>query len=121
MIADRQADWMVVQGEVILIHLDDSPAYFARVDRIEPDVKEGWWKLEFLLLTFPAERINWVIRESHMAGARFMIGETSIRIEQVSPASSAGQAQSDAGMDKRPVGDAKVIPFTARRRDTAGA
>lgn len=85
MIANRKALWMVVEGEVVLIHLNCSPAYFARVDRIEPDVKDGWWKLELLLLTLPVERLTWVIREEHMSGAQFMINEALIRIEQVPP------------------------------------
>ncbi len=115
MIADRKAHWMVVEGEVILIHLDGSPTYFARVDRIEPDVKDGWWKLEFLLLTLPAERITWVIEESHMAGAQFMIGETLIWIEQIRPLSSGDNH--DEGNGKPVPTGAKVIPFTGRRRD----
>jgi hypothetical protein len=115
MIADRKAHWMVVEGEVILIHLDGSPAYFARVDRIEPDVKDGWWKLEFLLLTLPAERITWVIEEPHMAGAQFMIGETLIWIEQI-PARSSGAKREEENRKPVPTG-AKVIPFPGRRRD----
>lgn len=115
MIADRKAHWMVVEGEVILIHLDGSPAYFARVDRIEPDVKDGWWKLEFLLLTLPAERITWVIDESHMTGAQFMIGETLIWIEQI-PSLSSGDKHDEGNCKQIPT-SAKVIPFTGRRRD----
>jgi hypothetical protein len=114
MIADRKAHWMVVEGEVILIHLDSSPAYFARVDRIEPDVKDGWWNLEFLLLTLPAERITWVIEESHMAGAQFMIGETLIWIEQIPPLAS-GEKREEENSKPVPTG-AKVIPFTGRRQ-----
>jgi len=115
MIADRKAHWMVVEGEVILIHLDGSPAYFAQVDRIEPDVKDGWWKLELLLLTLPAERITWVINESHMTGAQFMIGETLIWIEQI-PSLSSGDKHDEGNSKQIPTG-AKVIPFTGRRRD----
>lgn len=115
MIADKKAHWVVVEGEVILIHLDGSPAYFARVDRIEPDVKDGWWKLEFLLLTLPAERITWVIEESHMAGAQFMIGETLIWIEQI-PTLSSGAKHEEEISKPVPTG-AKVIPFTGRRQD----
>lgn len=117
MIADRKAYWMVVEGEVVLIHLNGDPAYFARVDRIEPDLKDGWWKLEFLLLALPTERITWVIREEHMAGAPFMIGETPIRIEQVPPI--AFEMKEPVGNERKegvPVREsAKVIPFAGSR------
>ena len=121
MIADRKAHWMVVEGEVVLIHLNCSPAYFARVDRIEPDLKDGWWKLELLLLALPAERITWVIREEHMAGAQFMIAETLIRIEQVPPIALQETEQvEEERKESGPVRDvAKVISFVDWRRKRA--
>jgi hypothetical protein len=117
MIADRKTDWMVDKSEVVLIHLNGDPAYFARVDSIEADLNDGWWKLEFLLLTMPVERITWVIREEHMAGAQFMIGDTLIRIEQVPPIALKEKEIEPGGKERPPVStSAKVLPFTGRRR-----
>lgn len=112
--ARTKEKWMVAEKEVILLHIGGTPETFARVERIEPDVKEGWWQVDFLLLTIPPQNVSWVIAEPHMAGAQFSIGATPIRLEPV-PSAPPEQPKVETrveGEGSRP--GAKVIPLFGR-------
>jgi len=47
---------MAYAGDVVLIYNDEKPAFFARIDSIKPDIKKGWFVVQFLSLTIPLRR-----------------------------------------------------------------
>ncbi len=71
------------EGELVLIHIENKPALYARVEKITADVKPNWWQVKFLMLTIPVQVVTWIIDDDQIRGADFTMGGTPIRIEKV--------------------------------------
>jgi len=74
---------MATTNDIVLIHVDDKPGFYARIEEIEPDVKPGWWQVKLLVLTFPLQVFTWILDEFQLEGAPFTMGGTPLRMEQV--------------------------------------
>src|SRR5512146_2315313 len=70
-------------NDLVLVHVDRKPGFYARIEDIVPDVKPGWWQVKLLVLTFPLQVYTWILDESQVAGADFTMGGTPIRLEKV--------------------------------------
>lgn len=73
----------IVESDLVLIHLENKPAFYGRVEKISPDVKPKWWRVKFLFLTFPHQITTWIIDDEQIRGADFTMAGTPIRIERV--------------------------------------
>ncbi len=73
-----------IQGDVVLVYMDDAPAFFARVEEISTDVKPGWFHVKFLVLQMPLLVVTWILREGYFNGEEFTMGGHPMRIEKVS-------------------------------------
>lgn len=73
----------IVEQDLVLIHIDDNPAFYARVEKIEADVKPKWWRVKFLFLTVPPRLATWIIDEDQIRGADFTMGGTPLRLEKI--------------------------------------
>ncbi len=71
------------EQEMVLIHIEEQPAFYARVEKISADVKPKWWRVKFLMLTIPLNVATWIIDDEQIRGADFTMGGTPIRIEKV--------------------------------------
>ena len=47
------ANKSVVEHDLVLIHVEEKPAFYGRIEKITADVKPKWWQVTFLALTFP--------------------------------------------------------------------
>ncbi len=74
---------MATINDLVLVHVDRKPGFYARIEDIVPDVKPGWWQVKLLVLTFPLQVYTWILDESQVAGADFTMGGTPIRLEKV--------------------------------------
>jgi len=45
---------MNAEGDIVLIHYQDKPTVYARIEHIEVDVIKDWYQITLLLLTIPA-------------------------------------------------------------------
>jgi len=70
-------------GDVVLVYMDNNPAFFARVDEITTDVKPDWFHVKFLVLQVPLLSVTWILREPYYNGQEFTMGGRPIRIEKV--------------------------------------
>jgi hypothetical protein len=70
-------------NDLVLAHIDNKPAFYARIEEISPDVKPGWWKVKLLVLTVPLQVYTWILDESQVNGAPFTMGQTPIMLEKV--------------------------------------
>jgi hypothetical protein len=101
------------EGDVVLIHYQDQPMVYARIEGIIPDVKKDWYQVTLLLLTLPAQAVTWILREEYIHGSSFTMGGESVRLERVKRATSEG-APHDSGRPqgpKSPERTSKVIAF----------
>lgn len=73
----------ILEGELVLIHINNQPTVYARVETISPDMKPKWWQVKFLMLTIPPQLITWIIDDEQIRGADFTMGGTPIRIEKL--------------------------------------
>lgn len=77
---------MTVEHDLVLVHVDNKPGFYARVEEIEPDVKPGWWQVKLLVLTFPLQVFTWILDDNQMRGEPFTMGGTPLCLEKlVSP------------------------------------
>jgi hypothetical protein len=100
-------------GRLVLIHYQERPTIYARVDFIEPDVKKGWYQLTLLLLTIPAKAVTWILREEYILGAPFTMGGQAMRLEGVPPyqPEKAVKEPPEEPKSKGGTAHSKVIPF----------
>jgi hypothetical protein len=70
-------------GEVVLVHLQNQPAFYVRIETLEPDRKKGWWHLTFLILSIPAQLTTWILDDDQIRGADFTIQGNPLRLERV--------------------------------------
>jgi hypothetical protein len=95
-------------NDLVLVYLDHKPAFYARIDDINPDVKKGWYQVEFYVLTLPPQTLVWILEEDHIRGAEFTMGGRPVRLAPVPPKS---EPQPDT---PGPEGKGKVIPLTRK-------
>lgn len=74
---------MATTNDLVLIHVDDKPGFYARIEEISPDVKQGWWQVRLLVLTFPLQVFTWILDDFQIEGADFTMGGTPLRLEAV--------------------------------------
>ncbi|MCG8607521.1 hypothetical protein MJD09_21380 [bacterium] len=73
----------IIEQDIVLIHVEEKPAFYARVEAITADVKPKWWQVKFLFLTMPVQVVTWIIDDEQIRGADFTMGGTPIRIERI--------------------------------------
>ena len=109
--------------DLVSIHIENKPAFFARIEDIVPDVKPGWWKVSLLVLTNPLQIFTWILEEGQINGAPFTMGGTPIMLEKiVSPLerddnglSSPVEKDTVPGTDKKE--SAKVVSLIDRKKE----
>ncbi|MEW6664306.1 MAG: hypothetical protein AB1512_03675 [Thermodesulfobacteriota bacterium] len=102
-----------IVGRLVLIHYQDRPTVYARIEACEPDVKKDWYHLTLLLLTIPAKTVTWILRQEYIRGAPFTMGGQAMRLEAVPPfrpERAANESPEGAKLKGGPGGN-KVIPF----------
>jgi hypothetical protein len=74
---------MATIHDLVLIHVDNKPGFYARIEEIIPDAKPGWWQVKLMVLTFPMQVFTWILDDFQIEGADFTMGGTPLRLEQV--------------------------------------
>ncbi len=94
---------MSKEGDLVLVHVEDSPAFFARIECVSPDVKLDWYQVTLLVLQVPLVEVTWILKEEYIKGASFTMGGKRVVMEQV--VSPPKEPPSDEGRESR--GDQK--------------
>ena len=112
---------MAAINDLVLVHIDDKPGFYARIEDITADVKPGWWQVKLLVLTFPLQLFTWTLDESQINGAPYTMGGTPVRLEKVvSPVVKDEKAGDDTPVaktgnsEKREGG--KVVSLSDRKK-----
>jgi len=110
---------MATINDIVLVHVDKKPGFYARIEDITPDVKPGWWQVRLLVFTFPLQVFTWILDEFQVEGADFTMGGTPIRLEKVvaPPAAEPEPNQPEERPTPPPeTGAAKVVSLADRRK-----
>ena len=125
----RESMAMTTEGDIVLVHMDKNPAFFARVESITRDVKPGWFHVKLLVLQVPLLTITWILREGYYNGEEFTMGGHPMRMEKVvaPPEAGAGPEEMeriDEGRRLKAVPpakkDGKVVSLLDRRKKQDG-
>ena len=92
----------VFENDIILVNIENQPAFFARIEAISPDIKKGWWRLKLLVLQIPLFVTTWILDEEQIRGADFTMNGTPIRIEKVVAPATPPFQESDDHEDTHP-------------------
>lgn len=102
---------MSVENDIVLIHFEDKPMVFARIESIAADMKPNWYHVKLLLLQIPLQVVTWILRDVYINGEEFTMSGKRMRLEKViCPAAEIEDTsvpQKEIDMQKTPV--SKVI------------
>jgi hypothetical protein len=108
------------EKDLVLIHYEDKPLSFARIEAIEPDHKPGWYHVTLLMLQVPVQLVTWILRDAYVDGAPFTMNGKKMRLEKIvspyTPAAAGGPEVPVKGPGKESNG-AKVISFAELKKD----
>jgi hypothetical protein len=114
---------MATIKDLVLVHVDNKPGFFARIETITPDVKPGWWQVKLLVLTMPLQLYSWIMDDSQVAGAPFTMGGTPIRLEKVESPVKDEEVRAEPAPSKKLAGGehakggSKVVSLLDRKKD----
>jgi hypothetical protein len=103
------------EGDIVLIHYQDQPVAYARIEGIHPDVKKDWYQVTLLLLTLPAQSVTWILRDEYINGTSFTMGGQSMRLVKVKRVFPEGAPQ-DNGQPQGPKSSEKTSKVIAFRK-----
>jgi len=98
-------------GDVVIIHIDNKPSVYARIEAIEADIKPKWYQVKLLFLSFPPQEISWILKREYLEGSPFTMKDTPI---QILPLERPGHQKSQT-LRKGSIQDAKVISINQIR------
>jgi hypothetical protein len=111
-------------GDVVLVHFNEHPAFFARVEDIQPDVKPEWYQIRLLVLQVPLKELTWILRAEYIAGQSFTMGGHPVRIEGLPEVGRftapppdmipEGEKEASPPASSRPSGDRPESPGQSR-------
>ncbi len=107
-------------NDLVLVHIDHKPGFYARIEGVAPDVKPGWWQVKLLVLTFPLQVYTWILDESQLRGAPFTMGGTPVCLETIEAPQEgaedtpAAPAPAPKDAESRPKG--KVVSLSDRKK-----
>jgi len=112
---------MTGEKDIVLIHYEDKPLSFARIEAIEPDHKPGWYHVQLLLLQVPVQAVTWILRDAYIDGGEFTMNGKRMRLERVeNPAPAAPVEATPPVETKKPPragGSPKVISLSELKKD----
>lgn len=101
------------EGDVVLIHYQDNPTVYARIEGIEADVKKDWYHVTLLFLTIPSQVVTWILKEEYINGAPFTMGGQPMKLAAVHRTLIEKETGEDGDSSKKGPdgGQGRVIPF----------
>ena len=109
---------MTKENDVVLIYFEDQPLTFARIEAISPDVKKDWYHVKLLLLQFPLQVVNWILRDIYINGHEFTMEGKKIRLEKVVCPEEIVQAEKKRDITEKS-SDQKVISLDGIRKKSS--
>lgn len=104
------------EGDIVLIHYEDQPSLYARIESIEADIKKEWYQVTLLLLTIPSQVITWILREEYINGAPFTMGGRSMMLKEVKRVPPPPMPEpDDQSVDSNKGKKGKVINFKVKK------
>jgi len=114
---DRERIAMTQENDIVLIHIEDKPMAFARVEHITADHKKDWFQITLLVLGIPLKNVTWILREEYINGAEFTMDEKKTKLEKVINPEASSIPEPEKTKSEKPTSpatknqNARVITF----------
>ena len=74
-------------GDIVTIYFEEEATVCARIESIEPDIKDGWFHVGLLFLEppLPLQQASWILRDIYIMGQEFTMNGTRVRLEKIEP------------------------------------
>lgn len=115
-----------IVNDIVLVYLEDSPLFFARVENILPDAKKDWYHIKLLMLQVPLQVVTWILKDEYLNGEPYQMNGKKMRLEKVecpredlsSSINKTIDFNDDSKTDTSPDdGDAQIISFSDLRKE----
>jgi hypothetical protein len=103
---------MISIGDVVIIHIDNKPSAYARIESINPDIKPKWYQVRLLFLSFPPQEITWIIKREYLEGSLFAMNDIPM---QITALEKPRQVQKQQPQKRSRGNGAEVISLTELR------
>jgi hypothetical protein len=109
---------MTGEKDIVLIHFEDKPLVFARIENIAEDYKPGWNHVKLLLLQVPLQTVTWILRNAYIDGDPFTMDGKKVRLEKIICPEDPEEkvSDTDTASESRPAPGTKVISFSDFRK-----
>ena len=104
---------MTTENDIVLIHFEDHPLSYARIESILPDSKPDWYHVELLMLQIPIQTVTWILRNAYINGDPFTMNGKNMRLELIEKPKKAAPPEEEAPKAPKPKG--KVISLAAMK------
>ncbi len=74
---------MAAKNDIVLIHFEDQPLSYARIEQIRPDNKPDWYHVKLLMLQVPLQVVTWILRDRYIMGDEFTMNDKRMRLERI--------------------------------------
>jgi len=111
-------DALTQPRDVVLVHVDEKPSFYARVEEILLDRKPGWLNVRLQVLTLPPQELTWILEPGQLDGEPFTMGGTPVRVARLADPQPTVDPQTGAPLgepSEPPNGPGKVISFPPRK------
>ena len=109
---------MTTENDLVLIHFEDNPLVFARVERIVPDAKPDWYHVTLLMLQVPLQTVTWILKDVYINGETFTMNGKAMRLEKVeSPLDLQAEQEGENEKEPNTPPDSKVISFADLKKE----
>ena len=108
----------MAENDIVLIHIEDQPLSFARIEGILPDAKPDWYHVRLLLLQVPLQVVTWILRDVYIDGTEFTMNGKRMRLEKVEVPEQAQQPDQNEPPRQPPTkkGTGKLISLKDLKR-----
>ena len=111
-------------GDVVLVHLEERPASFARIEAVREHERRGWFYCDLLVLGVPLQPVTWILERAQIDGTPFTMGGQPVRLERLPAVGSlhtpaaAPESSEDPAANPAPVstGEGVTAPRTPASR-----
>ena len=105
---------MTIENDIVLIHFDDQPSTYARVESISPDVKKDWFIIDLLLLQMPLQNVSWILKDVYICGEEFTMSGNRVRLEKIKGPEKKIEPEPETDTNKK--NGNNIISFASRKK-----
>jgi len=107
---------MAQENDIVLIHYEEKPLTFARIEEISPDNRKDWYHVKLLMLQIPLQVVTWILKDVYIDGETFTMNEREIRLEKVECPETPEDDGIDDDINSDDSKDAKVISLSDHKK-----